>query len=459
MIICLRRRDEAPAGWAEGAADLLLAVSPRVAVDADDCVWLDARGLDAAAVARTACERLETRVGCGVSVVPVVAWVAAGVSDDVHVIEQGAEASFIGGRPLDALEPDERLRTLLVGVGVETCGELAALAREAVEVRFGAEAVDLWRRARAEDDRMLFGTLVPERPRVSLDFVDYVVSDPDRLAFTVNALLGRLCDELVARGLHARALQLTLSLANGSEWRRTLRAARPTASRSAWLRLVRSLLEKLTVPDSIAGIALEVGATEPARAVQGDLFDAGFATAAAVEAAVARLLESIGGVVYEPDANAHPLAERRTVLEPVPLAMVAERRVKEGDAGRTRSASHAAPKGAAGSSRVSTARDADAVATDAFSGRADQLTLQLLPTPKLIQVETERRRDHEAPARCHDGAWKRIVDVAGPDRLSGGQWDRSYAREYFRVVTEDGLLLWIFRDALQGRWYLHGWWD
>jgi len=399
MIICLRRRDEAPTGWAEGAADLLLAVSPRVAVDADDCVWLDTRGLDAATVARAACERLEIRVGCGVSVVPVVAWVAAGVSDDVHVIEQGEEAAFIARQPLDALEPDDRLRTLLVGVGVETCGELAALAREAVEVRFGAEAVDLWRRARAEDDRILFGALVPERPRASLDFVDYVVSDPERLAFTVNALLGRLCDELVARGLHARALQLMLSLANGSEWRRTLRAARPTASRSAWLRLVRSLLEKLTVPDSIAGIALEVGATEPARAVQGDLFDAGFATAAAVEAAVARLLESIGGVVYEPDANAHPLAEKRTVLEPVPLAMVAERRVKEGDAGGSRAASHTPPKGAASSSRVSTARAADAIATDAFAGRADQLTLQLLSAPKPIQVETERRRDHEAPVR------------------------------------------------------------
>ncbi len=83
----------------------------------------------------------------------------------------------------------------------------------------------------------------------------------------------------------------------------------------------------------------------------------------------------------------------------------------------------------------------------------------MLPKPKPIEVETERRRDHDAPVRCHDGAWKRLVDVAGPDRLSGGQWDRSYAREYFRVVTEDGLLLWIFRDAVQGRWYLHGWWD
>ncbi|MHB1170391.1 MAG: DinB/UmuC family translesion DNA polymerase [Longimicrobiales bacterium] len=459
MIVCLRRRDEAPAGWAEGAAEVLLSVAPRVAVDADSSVWLDARGLDAAVVARHACERLEIPIGCGVSSVPVVAWVAAGSSEEVRVIEQGEEATFIGALPLDVLEPDERLRTLLVGVGVETCGELAALAREAVEVRFGAEAVGLWRRARAEDDRMLFGAPVPERARASLDFVDYVVSDPERLAFTVNALLGRLCDELVARGLHARALMLTLTLANGSEWRRTLRAARPTASRSAWLRLVRSLLEKLTVPDSIAGIALEVGATEPARAVQGDLFDAGFATAAAVEAAVARLLESVGGVVYEPDANAHPLAEKRTILEPVPLAMVAERRVKEGDRGRSRSTSHAAHERVAGSSPGGTARSADRIATDAFDGRPDQLTLQLLPKPKPIEVETERRRDHDAPVRCHDGAWRRIVDVAGPDRLSGGQWDRSYAREYFRVVTEDGLLLWIFRDAVQGRWYLHGWWD
>src|SRR5690606_28147430 len=106
--------------------------------------------------------------------------------------------------------------------------------------------------------------------------------DPERVLFTVNALIGRICDSLQARGIHARSLVLTLGLANGQEWRRTLRAARPTASRSAWLRLVRSLLEQLTVPDSIAGVALEVAATEAATAVQGDLFDAGFATASAV---------------------------------------------------------------------------------------------------------------------------------------------------------------------------------
>lgn len=437
MIVCLRRTGDAPEGWAESAAEVLLEVAPRVAVDADGCVWLDARGLDGGAVAAGARERLEVALGCGVSIVPVAAQVAAGLGDGVRVVASGEEASFLAPLPLDVLGVDERLRLLLAGVGVETCGELAALAREAVEVRFGAEAVVLWRRARADDDRLLFGAPVAEQMRASLDFVDYVVSDPERLAFSVNALLGRLCDDLLARGLHARALLLTLALANGSEWRRTLRAARPTASRSAWLRLVRSLLEKLTVPDSIAGVALAVQGTEAAAAVQGDLFDAGFATAAAVEAAVARLLESVGGVVYEPASDAHPLAERRTMLQPVPLAAVAERRTHAGaDAG---------------------ARASPPAADVAPS--AGLLTLQLLRTPKPVEVETTHRRDHEVPVRCHDGDWKRLVDVAGPDRLSGGQWDRSYAREYFRVVTEDGVLLWLFRDAVQNRWYVHGYWD
>jgi protein ImuB len=50
--------------------------------------------------------------------------------------------------------------------------------------------------------------------------------------------------------------------------------------------------------------------------------------------------------------------------------------------------------------------------------------------------------------------------AAGPDRISGGQWEReSYAREYFRCITEEGVQLWVYRDGLDGGWYLHGWWD
>jgi len=97
------------------------------------------------------------------------------------------------------------------------------------------------------------------------------------------------------------------------------------------------------------------------------------------------------------------------------------------------------------------------------------MTLQLLREPLEIRVETVLRRDHELPVRYRDaGGWHQVVSVAGPDRVSGGVWEGAYAREYFRAVTADGMLVWLFRDARRGRgggggggggWHLHGWWD
>jgi hypothetical protein len=90
------------------------------------------------------------------------------------------------------------------------------------------------------------------------------------------------------------------------------------------------------------------------------------------------------------------------------------------------------------------------------------LTLQLLPLPKVVTVSTEPRRDHDVPVRYLDGnEWHDIVEAAGPDRVSGGQWQTEYAREYFRCVREDGMMVWLFRGSQQQTtdWFLHGWWD
>jgi protein ImuB len=319
--------------------------------------------------------------------------------------------------------------TMLEDVGIERCGQLAELPREAVEVRFGPEAVALWRLARAEDERRLFRSVGREQPGASLDFIDYVVTDPERLLFTVNALLGTVCEGLADQGAHARRMILSLPLANGETWRRVLRPARPTGSRSVWLRHTRLLLERLSVPDAVAGVGLQVDGMESAAAVQGDLFDAGFATASAVEAALARLLEAQGQVVVRPDPTEHPLAERRSSFE----ALEAEQVLAP------------IPSGPA----------------DVAAGGADPtgLTLQLLPDPRPVLVEAVQERDHILPIRFRDGAWKQLVTAAGPDRVSGGRWEEPYAREYFRCVTQDGVLVWLFRDGRDDAWYLHGWWD
>jgi len=409
-------------------------------------IWADGRGLDAARMAADMLGQLAAvgvaDVRVGIAAVPVVAECAArreAAGGRVVVVGDGRD--FLAPLPL-AMLADERTEALLEGVGVNTLGELAALDAESVEVRFGAEGAALWRLARAEDARRLFRPMPPERLAASIDFVDYVLTDPARLLFTANALLGTVCDRLQARGEHARRMLLVLPLANGTEWRRSIKPARPTASRDAWLRLVRAVLDRITVADAVAGMALEVEATEPAGVQQGDLFDRGFATAGAVEAAVARLLESHGPVVVVPENDAHPLAERRTTWLPAP-------RIAERSTLPTFTPPPGPPTSVGNGGGWGTAGPA-----------GPGLSLQLLPEPRPVVVDVTRRRDHVVPVRLRDrGGWQDLVTSAGPDRISGGQWEASYAREYFRCVTADGVLLWLYRDAQKEQWYLHGWWD
>jgi hypothetical protein len=425
-------------------------------------VWLDARGLPLgelhARIVRDLSASGVTGVRAGAARLAVAARLAAAVSDGSLVqVAAGEEGAFMASHTLEALGVDATLRALLEGVGIGTCGELGALPRESLEVRFGAEAVTWWRRARAEEERPLFAPVPPAEPHAALDFIDYVVTDPERLLFTANALLGGVCDQLMERGAHARRMLLTLDLANGTGWERELKPARPTASRATWLRLIRALLERLTVADAVAGVALRVQASEAAGAVQGDLFDAGFATASAVEAAVARLLEEQGAVVVQPHATSHPLIEERIHMEPLTLREATSLSAPS-PAVRERRQPRRGPAAGPGRANDGTIDRAHNAATNA-AVPAHALTLQLLPQPRPILVETVQRRDHEIPVRYRDSRWHALVNAAGPDRISGGQWDRSYAREYFRAVTAEGTLVWLFRDACRDRWYLHGWWD
>ena len=59
---------------------------------------------------------------------------------------------------------------------------------------------------------------------------------------------------------------------------------------------------------------------------------------------------------------------------------------------------------------------------------------------------------------CLEEGWEEIASAAGPDRVSGGEWDSPFSREYFRCVTAAGRMVWLFRDVT-GRWYVVGWWD
>lgn len=410
----------------------LLADAPRVAVEPRGVLWADGRGLPAAALADALLRRLAgagwPEARAGVAAVPVAAELAArGERERINVVPTGRERERIAPLPFALLRPEPRLAELLGGVGIRSCGELAALDRGSVEVRFGAAGARLWRLARADDPRPVFAPMPRERPHASLDFVDHEVRGAAGLVFVINGLLEGVCAPLAERGELLRELTLRFALADGTAWEQTLRAARPTSERARWVRRIRELLDRLTLPDAVTGVALRADAAEPPADPQGDIFDRGFASAGAAEEAAARLAERHEGLFVAPERSLHPLAERRTRW------ILREPREVAHPAGDPRPEAEAPP----------------------------MLRLHLLPKPRRVPVRVELRGRTPFPCRFRDsGGWRALAGVSGPHRVSGGQWESvPYAREYFRCVTDAGMLVWLFRDALGGGWYLHGWWD
>jgi hypothetical protein len=411
----------------------LLGVAPRVMLGANGIVWADARGMSAESLARGLLdvfhEKDVKKVRAATSITPISAEVAARHGygkNGLITIAPGSEREYLAPFPVGVLEPSLFLSTLLDGIGVESCGDLARLDLESVEVRFGGEGARLWRLSRADDSRRIFASMPRALPAASLDWVEYTLKDPERLVFIINALVGNITTDLKSRGQCAREMTMIFSLANRETFEHLVRPARSTASHKAWMRLIRSHLERITLPDGVVGITIRVESVTGEVERQGDIFDRGFATASAAEETIAQLLDDQGAVVT-PRNTQHPLIDRRTEwISQEPAQASARIQLRE--------------------------RVVKATA-------APRLTLQFFPEPRRIAVKTVRRRDHELPVQFRDKHWQQIVSAAGPDRVSGGRWTEPYAREYFRCVTDDGMMVWIFRDARADEWYLHGWWD
>jgi protein ImuB len=368
------------------------------------------------------------KVRAALSISPICAEVGARHGKGALIgIRPGTERDYLAPFPVGVLEPSLALSSLLDGIGVESCGDLAKLDLESVEVRFGAEGARLWRLSRADDSRRIFNSIPRALPTASLDWVDYTLKDGERLVFIINALVGNITTELTSRGQCAREMTMIFSLANRETFEHLVRPARSTASHKAWMRLIRSHLERITLPDGVVGITMRVEAVTGEVERQGDIFDRGFATSRAAEETIAQLLDDQGAVVVTPRNTQHHLIDRRTEwISQEPAQASARIQLRE--------------------------RVVKATA-------APRLTLQLLPEPRRIAVTTRRRRDHQLPVQYRDKEWMSIVSAAGPDRVSGGQWSEPYAREYFRCVTDDGMMVWLYRDAREDAWYLHGWWD
>jgi protein ImuB len=424
----------------------LLASSPRVSRAELGAFWLDAGGWDrlggeeafveAARSAALAAGYPQARIG--VADVAATARAATWLRGrNVHRVPPGADARFLAPLPLKALPIEEELRELLGALGLVRIGEFARLKPGEVEARLGAEGVRAHRWARGLRGRKdgPFAGRPPAEWSVEVELPG-PVDRMEPLLFLLKSCLDRLSDTLAAQGQCVRELKLQIGTEDG-EVEERVKPARPTRQAPLLLSLCRGTLEGMELPGRALGMRVEAVELAPAVAEQSDLFEPPRPDPDALAMALTRLQGRWGpaSVVQPERADSHR-PERAGRWRAVDLMMELIR-----------------GSGANGGGD----EEGDGPGEDAQSpfGPAT-LVLRLWPRPRPLEV----RIDEGAPgAVLLDGDWRGVRALQGPERLSGDWWEDGYAREYYRVTTDAGDLLWLFYDPRQRGWFWHGWWD
>ncbi|HLT31088.1 MAG TPA: DNA polymerase Y family protein [Myxococcaceae bacterium] len=425
-----------------GLGESLLTLSPAFQVDDPEGLWLDAsathlsggeEGWGEAVLAQVESQGLQGRV-----VLADQAFTARALARveglAVRAIPPGAEAEALA--PLSWRVLAEGMKgTFLDGLermGLTTVAELASLPPGALLTRGGTQGLLLQRRALGLDRAPFVPTPLPEKLEERLSF-DWPATVLEPMLFGLKTLVDRLCARLSGRRRAAMRVGLTLELEGGDAALLSISLARPTRAAKLLLELVRHRLDGVSLEAPVVALVLSVEEEGPDPGHQ-LLLGAGPDGEAALEVVLSRLAGALGdealGTVALRD---HHRPERAVQAEPF------------------RPPSHPTGLGL-----IPPDRTLDGAGPQASPTEQSRPSRLLTPP---VRLEVQLRGESLLGVRL-SGGWKRTLGLAGPERLAGEWWGKdAYARDYYRACLEGVGWVWLFRDARDGGFFLHGLFD
>ncbi len=435
-------------------AEALLALAPAVEVSPPDAILLDAsaahlvaglgpdqagtepaeRGLAARALAVVSEMGYAARAGVATGRAPARAIVLAPPGPPLALgqahppapalaslqwVSQAETRQALAALPLSALGLGEAVIGRLAGLGVIDAGGLARLPEGTLAHRFGPEGVRAVRLARGEDDSPLVPYLPETLPEEAAD-LEAPADSAEPLLFVLKRLADRVAARLAGRGLGATRLKLVIKLDPRGEERIAVPLAQPTAVAARWLLPLKEHLFSLRLPAAVVALrlmAVEVAPTAVEQLAFGDRPEA----MAALEGVLARLAVRLGDDAlfaaepverYRPERAYRAVPFRSGLRPPAPAP--------------------AAPE------------------------EARHRPTRLLPQPELVVAEGEGGRLTAVRVGGKDRA---VLSFHGPERLAGEWWSERFDRDYYRIALDGVGDCWIYRDATDGRLYLHGFFD
>jgi len=313
---------------------------------------------------------------------------------------------------LDRLPIEPDLLDTFDSWGVRTLGDLAALPENGLAGRMGERALALQRLARGAINRPLLIHKLEEiyEDRIALD---HPIELLEPLLFLIARILNEQCARLLAHGLAASEVRVTLTLDDGGDYVRALHLPVPMRDSRALLKLLQVDLEAHPPQAAMTAVAVALNPVEPRR-VQHGLFLPQTPAPDRLELTLAR----IRGLVGERNVGVPELLDTH---RPAPFRL-----------------------GSAG------------FQAEMYSLPASILAFRYFQPSLSAKVDLQNNR----PARLTaPGIYGRVVSCAGPWRTSGEWWTLTpWNRDEWDVALNDGALYRIYAEP-DGGWHVEGVYD
>lgn len=411
--------------------------------------------------------------------------------------------------PVEALRIDEPTTVTLSRLGVTTVGQCLRLPRDGLASRLGRGLVrqlDYWTGDRHESIT-IHDLPVEFAERWDLQ---YPTDDLQIIGDRMGRLVDRLIGGLTVAGVGAMRLAVRLDLIGAVPLAFDVGLFAPSrdgrhihellmhhvdGNAAAGVQLPVARRGRRRVVDhrdgKVTAIHLSVVASGAMRTEQTTLFETGAVDAAGTwrnDPVVARLIDALAcrvgrGEVVEILPSPDPIPE--SSFAPVPLAGNLRRIGQSNQSSRSRRRRRHPSGRTAGPRRsppVSRGRNSDPVLDERPQTRPGRFGPQISdamrrplvlldrPMPLVVdglqerslppQTESQIASDDwlgQVPPRIRiAGVFERITRAWGPERIESDWWKgRPVCRDYYRVETQRGQWLWVFRDDA-GQWFVQG---
>src|SRR5438309_6287070 len=175
--------------------------------------------------------------------------------------------------------PTAEILRILHKWGIHTLGQLAALDKEELRNRLGADAVRLWERANGTATRLLKFVQPPETFQESFEF-DHEIETAEPLLFILRRFLEQLALRLSSIYLVAKELTLRISFSNSQQdeptnasampvrlgprtYERVFKIPQPTNDVDLLFRMLQTHLENFKSEHPIVAVALDARPIKP----------------------------------------------------------------------------------------------------------------------------------------------------------------------------------------------------